>query len=160
MENRNAALLLSAGALGLMLYALTRKGKDVTADRAHASRTVTIRADARRLHELWQYSEQRARLFAGADIEIVADEPGVRYEWRTGERAPYRGGGSLTFTAAPAQRGTQARLALHLDGPGARVLSASQRLFGTSLEQLAVETIRQFKALAEAGEIPHAVSSV
>jgi uncharacterized membrane protein len=159
MMNRDASLLLGAGALGIALFAASRRKKDVTADRAHASRTVTIRADAGRLHELWTQPERLATLFAGVAMEIVADEPGKRYEWRTRSHARYRGGGSLTFTAAPAERGTQARLALFLEGGGAPAARAALRLFGASLEQRAMETVRQFKALAEAGEVPHAVSA-
>ncbi len=71
--------------------------------------------------------------------------------------APYRGGGSLTFAPAPADRGTQVRLELHLDGPGAQAIAAFQRLYGASPAQVAMESLRAFKALAEAGEVPKAV---
>src|SRR6202012_2892058 len=78
------------------------------------------------------------------------------FEWRTPPHAPYRGGGSLTFAPAPGDRGTQVRLALYLEGPGAHAIAAFERLIGRSPAQLAMETLRDFKALVEAGEIPQA----
>ena len=157
MENRNAALALAAGALGIALFALKRRSRDVTADRAHHARTVTVRADALRLHELFKQPELLERVFRGTQMDVVADVPGERFEWKTHARAPFTGGGSLTFAPAPAQRGTQARLALYLEGPGARAASGFQRAFGGSIAQTAMESVRALKALAEAGEIPQAV---
>lgn len=157
MDNRNGALLLGAGAVALALIALQRRGTDVTTQRAHASRTVTIRAGAMRLYDLFRTPERLGKLAGGAAVEVVADRPGERYEWRTAPHGPFRGGGSLTFAAAPGDRGTQARLALYVEGPLAQALTKFERVFGASPAQLAMETLRDFKAIVEAGEVPRAV---
>lgn len=158
MESRTRTLLLTAGAIGLALFAIGRRDRDVTADRAHASRTVTIRSNPNHLYNMWQEPEQQKRLFGETGMEIVDATPGQRLEWRTPAHAPYRGGGSLTFAPAPGDRGTQVRLALFLEGPGAHAIAAFERLAGRSPAQLAMETLRDFKALVEAGEIPRAQS--
>ena len=155
MESRTRTLI-AAGVVGLALVVISRRDRDVTADRAHASRTVTIRADAQRLYAAWIQSDQLKRLFGETQMEIIDATPGERYEWRTPTHAPYRGGGSLTFAPAPGDRGTQVRLALFLEGPGAHAIAAFERLVGRSPAQLAMETLRDFKALVEAGEIPQA----
>jgi uncharacterized membrane protein len=156
MDRRNTAIALGVATLGVAFATLRPHKKDVTADRAHSSRTVTIRSDAQTLYDLWRTPEHLAELYRGAEMQIVNDAPGVRYEWRTVARAPYSGGGSLTFTTAPGDRGTQVRLALHLDGPGAHALAAFARLYGSSPAQIAMESLRDFKALAETGEVPTA----
>jgi uncharacterized membrane protein len=159
MEPRTRTLLISAGAIGVALFALSRRDRDVTADRAHASRTVTIRSNPNHLYNLWMQPEQQKRLFGETEMEIVDATQGQRFEWRTPQHAPYRGGGSLTFAPAPGDRGTHVRLALFLEGPGAHAIAAFERLTGRSPAQLAMETLRDFKALVEAGEIPQAQSS-
>ncbi len=57
-------------------------------------------------------------------------------------------------------RGLTSRLdwiGLAATGPGVQAVSAVARLFGGSVAQIARESLRDFKALAEAGEIPKAV---
>jgi uncharacterized membrane protein len=181
---RTASLGVGLAAIGAGALALRRRSHDVTHGRARSSRSVTIRLDARALYDLWRAADRRPSFVRGlravetvdrtherwsfacpdrslrrVDVEIVADEPGERFEWRTARRSPFRGGGSLTFTPAPEGRGTQARLALYLTGPGAKAVAAFHRLFGAAPPQLALETLRGLKALAETGEIPQAVRS-
>jgi len=150
-----SALAVALGSFLLAGVLSSRKKKDVTADRARSSRSVTIRGtDARELHALWHRPEHLETFFRGVPMEIVRDVPGQRFEWRTVRHRPFAGGGSLTFVPAPAARGTQARLALYLDGPAAPAVAAFSRLFGASPAQLAMESLRRFKALAESGEVP------
>ena len=156
MDRRNTAIALGVATLGVAFAALRPQKKDVTEQRAHSSRTVTIRRDPRELYDLWRTPEHLAELYRGTEMQVVNESPGVRYEWQTVAHSPYQGGGSLTFAPAPADRGTQVRLALHLDGPGAHALAAFARLYGSSPAQIAMESLRNFKALAETGEIPTA----
>jgi uncharacterized membrane protein len=169
---------VAAGAAIALVAFLFRK-KDVTADRARASRTVTIRRDAaevqrtfrdtdllpqffRGLESIETLGDGRQRwIFAGkahrsmaVDIEVVDDVEGQRFEWKTAPSAPFSGGGSLSVVPAPEGRGVQARLALHVEGPAAKAQAAFHRLFGASPAQIAMESLRSFKALMEAGEIP------
>jgi uncharacterized membrane protein len=174
------AIAVGAGAIGVALLFARRK-RDVTADRARATRSVTIRADARDLQRTFADPAQLPQFFRGVervepldathqrwtfaagngktmpvDMEIVDDTAGKRFEWRTMKRAPFSGGGSLTVADAPEERGTHVRLALHVEGRGAKAVAAFHRLFGASPEQISMESLRSFKALAEAGEIPTA----
>jgi len=178
-----AAAVAGAGALGVALL-LSRRDRDVTSDRPRAVRTVTIRRDATELQRAFADPAQLPTFFRGVtrvepvdathqrwtfatgkpqrrpvDMEIVDDTPGKRFEWRTVKGAWFAGGGSLTVAAAPGDRGTQVRLALHVDGRGAKAVAAFHRLFGASPAQIAMESLRRFKALAEAGEIPTAARS-
>jgi uncharacterized membrane protein len=161
MSIRSAAVVaLGIGAASLAVASRTRKLKDVTVRRAHGSRSVTVRANAKWLYELWTSEGPLPDTFRGErNVEIIADEPARRLEWRNAARRPLKGGGALTFTDAPDTRGTELRLSLYLEGPGSHAASAFQRLFGGSLVQIAMESLREFKALAEAGEIPKAVAS-
>jgi uncharacterized membrane protein len=169
----------AAAAAGLGLLALALRKKDVTSDRARASRTVTIRRDAgdvqrtfrdpdllpqffRGLEAIETLGDGRQRwIFSGSahramavEIDVVDDVDGQRFEWKTASTAPFSGGGSLSVVPAPEGRGVQARLALHVEGPAAKAQAAFHRLFGASPAQIAMESLRSFKALMEAGEIP------
>lgn len=177
------AAIAVAAALGVA-WLLARRGRDVTSDRAHASRSVTVRGDAAELQRAFRDPAQLPVFFRGVtrvepidathqrwtfatganqrtpvDVEIVDDTPGKRFAWRTAKDAPFAGGGSLTVAAAPGERGTQVRLALHVEGRGAKAAAAFHRLFGASPAQISMESLRSFKALAEAGEIPTAARS-
>jgi uncharacterized membrane protein len=160
IDKRVATVALGIGALGVAAATLGRRSKDVTADRAHTSRSVTIRSDAQFLYELWCALGPLPELFGGErDVAIVTDQPAELLEWRNVHRKPYRGGGSLAFIPVPGGRGTEVRLSLHLDGPSAHTVSVFQRLHGGTPAQVARESLRRFKALAESGEIPKAVAS-
>lgn len=155
---RATTVALGIGALGLVVAALIRRSPAVTTGRARSSRSVTIRSDAQRLYGLWRASGELPDVYRGdRDIEILVDEPAKRIEWRNRKTLPYPGGGSLTFAPAPGSRGVELRLSLHLDGPGAQAVAVFQRLFGASPAQVAMESLRAFKALAEVGEVPRAV---
>jgi uncharacterized membrane protein len=178
------AVAAAAGAVGVALLLARRGARDVTSDRARTSRTVTIRRDAAELQRTFTDPARLPEFFRGVtsvepidathqrwtfatgtnkrmpvDMEIVDDTPGKRFAWRAAKHAPFAGGGSLTVTAAPGDRGTQVRLALHVDGTGAKAAAAFYRLFGASPAQISMESLRSFKALTEAGEIPTAARS-
>jgi uncharacterized membrane protein len=160
MTGKRAATIavLGIGAAGIAIGSFARKPRDVTAERAHSSRSVTVRANAKWLYELWTSDGPLPEVFRGErNVEIVAEEPARRLEWRNAKRRPIKGGGAVTFIDAPDTRGTEMRLSLYLEGPGSHATSAFRRIFGGSLAQIAMESLRQFKALAEAGEIPKAV---
>lgn len=157
MPTLKTGTAVGVGSLGVLIAIAWRSRRRRNRTRAVASRTVTIRAEATALHELWREPERLGGVFRGTPIEIVHDTPGRLLEWRTTRTAPFRGGGSIAFEAAPADRGTQTRMALHIEGPAARTAAKFMRLFGSSPAQLAMESLRQFKALVEAGEIPVAV---
>jgi uncharacterized membrane protein len=158
MDRRTTTVALGIGALGIAAATLGRKRKDVARERASGSRSVTVRCEARRLYLLWQCGDPLPEVFRGErDVEIIDSDPGKRLEWRNLQAVPFGGGGSLTFLPAPGTRGTELRLSVYLEGPGARAAAAFRRAFGASPAQIAMESLRAFKALAEAGETPKAV---
>ena len=172
----------AAASIGIVAIAYGTRRRDVTDNRARVSRTVTVRGDATDLYAMWRmpaaleqflhppaaveslgadlqrWTFRNGERTMAVDLEVVEDSPGRRLEWR-GDAGGYKLLASVTFMPAPAQRGTEVRFTLSLTGPAAHVLSAVARPFGVSLPQVAMESLRRFKALAEAGEIPKAVRS-
>lgn len=177
----SVARTIAAGAaiLAASMLLARRRDTDVTRDRSHVSRTVTIQANGTSLleyfsnpgqlpaffhglsaaqsldatHQRWTFARHSGRPIP-IEIEIVDHVPGTRYAWRTSKARGYAGGGSVTASPAPGKRGTQVRFALHVDGRGARAHTALERLFGMSPGQIAMESLRNLKALAETGERP------
>ncbi len=185
MTKRDSAIAIGAwaAATGFALALTTRRARsrthDVTMGRTSASRTVTVRRDASALYGLWREPSLFPRFFHGVravevqdgmrqrwtigdgkrativDVAVVDDAPDERIAWRT-PVGRYPAQASVTFTDAGA-RGTEVRLALGLDGPTARTAIAFARLFGSAPPHVAAESLRNFKAFAETGEIPKAV---
>jgi uncharacterized membrane protein len=150
-----------AAAAGVALaYAARRSGRhrDVTADRAHAARTVTVRRDRPTLYGMWRDKRWTVDRGRGrtVDLTLVNDAPNERLTWHAEKLGPYAAHASVTFLDV-GTRGTEVRLALALDGPTAKTAAAFARLFGDAPAQIAMESLRSFKAFAETGEIPKAV---
>ena len=152
-----------------------------------ASQSVTIGEPATRLHTLWRDPQAFAAIlrdFAtvtplGPDharwvvslpkretaewqTEVVAEQPGEVFSWRTIPGSRFHHGGTLRFhPAIPAGRGTVATLQLSLDPatlPGGTLQVWGIGGVSGTVELLAKAAIRKilrnFKALAESGEIP------
>jgi uncharacterized membrane protein len=177
--NVRAVLTASGAMIALGLFATRRRHRDGTASRAHAARSVTVRAEPSALFALFRDPQTFTRIFpmldsveavdvdrqrwtakikkrrVPIDVRIVDEVVPERFEWQIAS-AGYSAGGSFTLRAAPGDRGTEAHLALYADGPAAKTASAIARPFGMSLAQLAMESLRRLKALAETGEIPRA----
>jgi uncharacterized membrane protein len=157
---RNVALGAVAAGLAIALGAGRRRRRDVTADRAHVSRTVTVRCDAQRAYDAWASNDGLRAFVRGIDavtFELVLAAPPNRIEWRFAPRGALRGGAAVSFAPAPGERGTEARFSLNLTGPRAKTAARFAQLFGCAPAQVAAESLRAFKALVEAGEVPRAV---
>jgi uncharacterized membrane protein len=178
-RDRTIAISATAAAAGFAIaLASRRSSRDVTEYRARTARTVTVRRDATELHAIWRErfpeffrgvsavertgngrerwsipSGKRVRLI---DVAVVDDAPGERVAWHAEKFGAYAAHGLVTFNPIGA-RGSEVRLSLALDGPVAKTNAAFARLFGLSPAQIAAESLRNFKALAETGEIPKAV---
>jgi uncharacterized membrane protein len=178
-RDRTIAMGATAAAAGFALaFATRRRPRDVTECRARTQRTVTVRRDAAELHAMWRErfpeffrgvsavertgegrerwsvpSGKRVRLI---DVAIIDDAPGERVAWHAEKFGDYAAHGLVTFSPVGA-RGSEVRLSLALDGPLAKTNAAFARLFGLAPAQIAAESLRNFKALAETGEIPKAV---
>jgi len=95
-----------------------------------------------------------AGLRAEWDAEIINEETNRLIAWRSLEGSRVSTAGSVHFTPAPGDRGTEVRVVLKYDPPGGKLGSLFARLFGQSPEQQIQEDLRRFKQLVEAGEIP------
>ncbi|WP_250528300.1 SRPBCC family protein [Caballeronia sp. GAWG2-1] len=88
------------------------------------------------------------------DTETV-DLPRKGIGWRSSSNAAIYSEGSVRFSPAPADRGTEATLHFRLDPPGGDVGEALLNFLGTTpLDLVADGALRRFKSLIETGEIP------
>lgn len=88
------------------------------------------------------------------DATIVADTRDELIAWQSRENSEIPNSGSIRFTPAPGDEGTEVLVELHYDPPGGQVAAWLAKLSGEEGAQQVAETLRRFKALMEAGEIP------
>lgn len=88
------------------------------------------------------------------DALIINDTPDQLIAWRSREGAEIPNAGSVRFEPAPADQGTEVTVALEYDPPGGKLGALLAKLSGEEAGQQVAETLRRFKALMEAGEIP------
>lgn len=86
------------------------------------------------------------------DGEITEDVPNRRISWRGSPAPALTVNGSVTFEAAPGNRGTFVRTQMDFDHPGTSFLPAL-RLTGKHPEQMMYKSLRRLKQLLETGEI-------
>lgn len=104
------------------------------------------------MHSHW-VMETPLRTTLEWDAAIQNDEPGRLIAWAsTGGQLAVAG--SVHFDPAPGGRGTEVRLIQKYDPPLGKVGLGIAKLLGMSPAGLARESLRQFKQLMEAGEIP------
>lgn len=87
------------------------------------------------------------------EAEIVADEPERLLAWRTVGHADVEHAGSVRFTPASGDRGTEVKVILTYAPPAGRLGTALATLLGRSPDQDIREDLRHFKQRKEAGEI-------
>ena len=88
------------------------------------------------------------------DAEIVEDQPGALIRWQTapGARVPNRG--EVRFQPAPGDRGAEVRVRLEYQAPAGLLGASVAQLLGQGADRQVRESLRNFKQLMEAGEIP------
>lgn len=87
------------------------------------------------------------------DAEIVADEPGALIAWRSIEGADVDNAGSIRFTPAPADRGTEVKVLLSYAPPAGSAGGAVATALGQGADRLVREDLRRFKQRMETGEL-------
>ena len=87
------------------------------------------------------------------DAEIVNDVPNELIAWKTVGNPDISHAGSVHFREAPEHRGTELRVVLDYEPPGAHLFAQIARLFGHAPDALVREELRRFKMLSETGEI-------
>ena len=85
---------------------------------------------------------------------ITRDEPGRLIAWRSLDEADIANSGTIRFDPAPGGDGTEVTVELEYNPPGGKLADFFSRISEDAPKRQVVETLRRFKALMEAGEIP------
>lgn len=85
---------------------------------------------------------------------LEKDEPNQLIAWRSVPDAEILHAGSVRFTPAPGNRGTEVRVSMHYHPPAGKFGDFAAKLAGSSPEQEIREDLRRFKQFMETGEIP------
>lgn len=88
------------------------------------------------------------------DSLLIDERPGELLRWQTAEGAGVPNRGSVSFSPAPGDWGTVVTLHFDFEPPGGALGGAAMKLLGSTPSKLAFKTLRRFKSLMEAGEIP------
>jgi uncharacterized membrane protein len=87
------------------------------------------------------------------DAEIVEDRPGELIAWRSSDTATVRSSGTVRFTPAPGNRGTEVTVEMEYAPPGGAIGAVVAKLFGEEPVQQLKDDLRRFKQVAETGEV-------
>ncbi|MBB6098504.1 putative membrane protein [Deinobacterium chartae] len=88
------------------------------------------------------------------EAEITEDLPGRRIAWRSVEGSQVPNEGSVEFSPAPGDRGTELQVYLRYEPPAGDLGVAIARLFGEEPGQQVEDDLRRFKRLMEVGTLP------
>ena len=94
------------------------------------------------------------------DAEVVEDRPNALIAWRSLDGAAVDNAGSVRFTPAPGDRGTEVRVELRYDPPGGALGATVAKLFGEDPTQQVPDDLRRFKQVMETGEVTQSDASV
>lgn len=86
------------------------------------------------------------------EAEVLEDRPGELIAWRSRPGALVHHAGAVRFRPAPKGRGTEVRLDVEFEPPGAPLGRALAHVLGSATEYLAEEDLRRLKQILEAGE--------
>lgn len=84
--------------------------------------------------------------------ELVADEPGRLIAWRS-VSGDVENAGSVRFSAAPGDRGTEIKIQMRYAPPAGRVGAALATVLGQGGDRQVREDLRRFKQVMETGEV-------
>ncbi len=87
------------------------------------------------------------------DAEIVRDTPNEVIAWRSVDGADVDNSGTITFTEAPGDRGTEIVVELEYQTPGGPLGAVLAKVFGEEPTQQVKDDLRRCKQLMETGEI-------
>ena len=156
----------------------TDAGSD--SDATNVTRSVTVGASPDEAYEAWNDAETQASVFEGfADVtpvgegdwrwevdaplgrtvswetRTVEDRPGELVRWEsTGGAAAIVPEGTVRFSSAPGDRGTEVTLRLRVDPPGGSLARTVLERLDVLPRTLAGKVLYRFKSLVETGEIP------
>jgi uncharacterized membrane protein len=88
------------------------------------------------------------------DAVVTEDRPNECIAWRSREGADIPNAGQVRFAPAPGDDGTEVIVDVEYAPPGGKLAALIAKLTGKEAGQQVMQTLRRFKALMEAGEIP------
>lgn len=172
----------AAAGAAIALYAGYRRLKSREAGQSqgiHVRDAVTIERPAEELYQFWHNFENlpqfmkhleavtvlsptqsrwKAKAPGGLsvewDAEITQDEQPRLIAWRSLPNADVPNSGSVSFTPAPGNRGTEVQVELEYNPPAGKLGQMFAKLFREEPEQQVAGDLRRFKWLMEAGELP------
>lgn len=142
-------------------------------------KSVTINAPAQQVYAFWRnfenlprfmnnlesvtmHDDKRSRWVAKGpagtkvdwEAEIINEIPNELIGWRSTEGSQVDNAGSVHFTPAPGNRGTEVKVVLRYDPPAGVVGATVSKLLGEDPAMNVQEDLRRLKRLIETGEIP------
>jgi uncharacterized membrane protein len=87
------------------------------------------------------------------DAQVTDDEPNKRIAWQSLPGSAIENGGSVEFSPAPDDNGTEVRVTMSYRLPAGVLGKATATVFGESPEQQVNDDLRRFKQLLETGEV-------
>jgi uncharacterized membrane protein len=94
------------------------------------------------------------------DAEIVEETPNELISWRSLEGSTVENYGTVRFTRAPGDRGTEVRVEVEYNPPAGALGAAIAKLFGEAPEQQIKGDLCRFKQVMETGEVVKSDSSI
>jgi uncharacterized membrane protein len=87
------------------------------------------------------------------DAEITEERENELLTWRSLPGSQIENSGSVRFTKAPADRGTEVHVSLQYEPPAGKAGAALAKLFGEEPAQQLTDDLRRFKQVMETGEV-------
>ena len=94
------------------------------------------------------------------DAEIIEDRPNELIVWQSLERADVENSGSVRFSPAPGNRGTEIFLEMRFHPPGGVIGAKLARIFDEVPKTQMRNDLRRFKQVMETGEVVHSDDSI
>jgi uncharacterized membrane protein len=94
------------------------------------------------------------------EAETIEDRPNELISWRSLPDASVPNSGTVRFTEAPGDRGTEVHVELQYEPPGGKLGALIAKLFGEEPQQQVKGDLRRFKQVMETGEIVHSDASI
>ncbi|HEX4682014.1 MAG TPA: SRPBCC family protein [Gemmatimonadaceae bacterium] len=94
-----------------------------------------------------------AGLRAQWEAEVINDLPNELIAWRSVDGSNVQNAGSVHFTPAPGNRGTEVKVVLRYDPPGGALGAAIAKLFGEEPSRTVQEDLRRLKQILESDEV-------
>ncbi len=94
------------------------------------------------------------------DAEIIEDRPNELIVWQPLENADIENSGSVRFTPAPGDRGTEIMLEMRFHPPGGTLGAKFARMFDDVPKTQMRNDLRRFKQVMETGEVVHSDDSI